>query len=82
MVIKFNDFQRSSSGKVLKEIPLKNLKHINGENVATGKLGLAQLIELKPFLTKEKVFVAALPFAVKHEVKEIKSQKEVHLKKQ
>jgi len=72
---------RVNSGKVLKEIPLKNLKHINGENVATGKLGLAQLIELKPLLTKEKVFVAALPFAVKHEVKEIKSQKQLHLKK-
>jgi hypothetical protein len=56
---------------------LKNLKHNKGDNFATGKVSLAQLIELKPLLTREKVFLASLPFSLTGEHKEVREHKKV-----
>ncbi len=53
-----------ASERVLSEINLKDKKHAKGTDYATGKLSLAQLIDLKPLLTNEKVFLASLPFSI------------------
>lgn len=74
-------YVRAKSEKALNEIPLKDVNHSKGEHFATGKITLAQLIELKPLLSKDKVFIASLPFAQhNNESKETKTEKQVHLK--
>ncbi len=79
--IEIEVYVRASSEKVLNEIKLKEGKHIKGKNYATGKISLAQLLELKPLLSKEKVFLASLPFAIGHKEKAVsaEAQKELHL---
>jgi len=72
---------RAHSEKVLSEIPLKNVEHTKGENYSKGKITLAKLIELKPLLVKEKVFIASLPFALNADATQVSAeQKAVHLK--
>ena len=74
-------YVRAHSEKVLSEIPLKNVEHTKGENYSKGKITLAKLIELKPLLVKEKVFIASLPFALGADASQVSAeQKAVHLK--
>lgn len=57
-------YVRTNSEKTLNEIGLKDRKYAKGDEYATGKISLAQLIELKPWLVREKVFLASLPFSL------------------
>jgi homoserine O-acetyltransferase len=80
--IEIEVYIRANSEKVLNDIKLKDLKHTKGQNFATGKISLAHLIEIKPLLEKEKVFLASLPFSLAGKEKATTSttEKQLHLK--
>lgn len=52
---------RTPNEKVIEQIGLRNME-THGRNFATGTLSLAELKKRKPYLEKEKVFLASLPF--------------------